>query len=207
MERYLFAPLLISKLGQDDGLRSFFARLLKALAAVGAVAALIVFFLGWKELFESSSESMIGGILYQMSFVVAAYLAVHFTLLRAAEVKEDASRTPAALSIAAIVLRLVGEAWGFASAILGCGAAVYVWFAGREARILLDKTAVFFPFLEAGPPTFISGLALIVQGLLYGASALLLGYLLSEVLRLLPVGARAEAGAPEELEAGSRGSL
>lgn len=90
MEKYLLAPLLISKLGQDDGFRSFFSRLLRALAAFGAVAAFIVFFLGWKDLFEMSSEAMIGGILYQLTFAVAAYLAVHYTLLRAAEAKESA---------------------------------------------------------------------------------------------------------------------
>lgn len=198
MEKYLIAPLLISKLGQDGGFRSCFSRLLKALAAVGAVAALIVFFIGWKEIFEMSSEAMIGGIIYQLTFVVTAYLAVHFTLLRAAEAKESAPGRPAALSVAAVVLKLAGEAWGFASALLGSGAAVYVWFAGREARVLLKKMAVFFPFLKASPASFTAGAALIVQGLLYGALALLLGYLLSELLQLLPAGASSEKGAAEQ---------
>ena len=57
-----------------------------------------------------SSEGMIGGIIYQLTFAVAAYLAVHFTLLRAAEAKESAPGRPAALSVAAVVLRLAGEA-------------------------------------------------------------------------------------------------
>ena len=197
MEKYLLAPLLIEKLGQGDGFRSFFARLLKALAIVGAFAALIVFFLGWKDLFALSSEAMIGGILYQMTFVVAVYLAVHCTLLRAAQVQEAAPGRPAAISVASVVLRLVGEVWGFASALLGSGGAVYVWFAGRRAEILLDKMRAFFPFLKAGPATFSAGAELIIQGLLYGALALLLGYLFSELLQLLPAGSGGEQGVAE----------
>lgn len=197
MERYLFAPLLIDRLGRSDGFRSFFARLLKALAAVGTLAALIVFFLGWKDLFEMSSEAMVGGILYQLTFVVAAYLVIHCTLLRAAEVGKAPTAQPGAIFVASVVLKLVGEAWGSASALLGSGAALYVWFAGRDAALLLDKLRTFFPFLKAGPATFATGAELIVQGLLYGVSALLLGYLFSELLQLLPVAAAAEPDAAQ----------
>jgi hypothetical protein len=197
MEKYLLAPLFISKLGQDDNFRSYFSLLLKALAVVGAFASIIVFFLGWKELFEMSSEAMIGGIIYQLTFAVAAYLAVHFTLLRAAEAKESSPGRPAPLSVAAVILKLAGEAWGFPCALLGSGAAVYVWFAGRDADVLLNKTAVFFPFLQARPASFAAGASLIVQGFLYGALALIVGYLLSEILQLLPVRARSEEGASD----------
>lgn len=186
MEKYLLAPLLIAKLGENDSFRRLFAWLLRTLAAVGALAALVAFFLGWKDLFEMSSAAMTGGIIYQLAFVAAAYVAVHCTLLRATEVKESSPAIPAALSVASIVLRLAGETWGLASALLGSGGAVYVWFAGRDAQVLLMRMRVFFPFLQAGPASFFSGAALIIQGILYGALALLLGYLLSELLHLLP---------------------
>jgi hypothetical protein len=202
MGKYFLAPLLISKLGQNDSFRLFFSRLLKVLAIVGALAAIIVFFLDWKDLFEMSSEGMIGGILYQLTFVAATYLAVHCTLLRAAEVKESVPGRPPALSVAVVVLKLAGETWGFASALFGIGGAIYVWFAGREAEILLKKTAVFFPFLKAGPASFTGGAALIVQGLLYGVLALLLGYLLSELLLLLPVDANSGYEVGERLDIG-----
>jgi len=194
MEKYLLAPFLIDKLGQNDSFRRFFAWLLRALAAIGALAALVVFFLGWKDLFEMSSTAMTGGILYQLSFVAAAYVAVHCTLLRATQVKESSSAMPAALCVATIVLKLAGETWGLASALLGSGGAVYVWFAGRDAQVLLERMGVFFPFLQAGPASFFSGAALIIQGILYGALALLLGYLSSELLQLLPVSHKDEKG-------------
>lgn len=187
MEKYLLAPLLIQKLEKDDDFLIGFSRLLKALAVACAVAAVIVFFLGWKDLFDMSSEGMIGGIIYQLTFAIASYFVVHFTLIRAGEIKQAASGRSAAVWVSSVVLKLAGEAWGVASALLGCGAAVYLWFAGREARVLLDKTAVFFPFLKAGPASFAAGMALIFQGILYGALAILIGYLLAEILRLLPV--------------------
>jgi hypothetical protein len=195
MEKYLLAPLLISKLGQDDTFRSYFSQFLKVLAVICAVAALIVFFLGWKELFAMSSEGMIGGIIYQLTFAVAAYLVVHCALLRAVEAKQAVPGSPAALSVAAVVLKLAGEAWGSASILLGSGAGIYVWFAGREARVLLKKTTAFFPFLKASDGSFTGGAALIFQGILYGAGALLLGYLLAELLTLFP--ARTSSGKGE----------
>lgn len=198
MEKFLLAPLLISRLGQDDNFRNYFSRFLKVLAATGAVAALIVFFLGWKELFERSAEGMIGGIVYQLAFVAAAYLTVHCTLLRAEEVKKTTPGRSAALSVATVILRLLGEVWGAASALLGTGAAIYVWFAGREAGVLLQKAAVFFPFLKASPASFVAGATLIFQGFLYGALALLLGYLLAELLLLLPVRPVIKEAATEE---------
>ena len=203
MEKYLLAPLFISKLGQDDNFRSYFSLILKALAVVGAFAALVVFFLGWKDLFEMSSEAMIGGIIYQLTFAVAACLAVHFTLLRAAEAKKSVPGRPAPLSVAAVVLKLAGEAWGFSSALLGSSAAVYVWFAGRDADVLLNKTAVFFPFLQARPASFAGGASLIVQGFVYGALALLVGYLLSDLLQLPTVRANSEEYVAERQDLGS----
>ncbi len=188
MEKYLMAPLLIHKLGQEDNFRNYFSRFLKVLAVICAVAALIVFFLGWKELFAMSSEGMIGGIIYQLAFALASYLVVHCTLLRAAQAKQAVPGRPAALTVAAVVLKLSAEAWGFASILLGSGAGIYVWFAGREARYLLEKVAAFFPFLRAGDASFTGGAALIFQGLVYGVLALLLGYLLAELLKSLPVG-------------------
>jgi hypothetical protein len=115
------------------------------------------------------------------------------------EVKKAVPHKPAAVSVAIVTFKLVGEAWGFASALLGSGAAVYVWFAGREARTLLKKPAVFFPFLEAKSASFTGGAALILEGFLYGALALLLGYLLAELLQLLPVRLGSEAAAREKI--------
>lgn len=198
MDKYLLAPRLIEKLGQGDSFRSFFAWLLKGLAIVGTLAALVVFFLGWKDLFDMSSAAMTGGILYQLTFVAAVYLAVHCTLLRAREIRAPASPKPAALSVAAVILKLLGEAWGFSSALLGTGAALFVWLAGRNAGVLLDRMRVFFPFLKAGRASFFTGTGLIIQGLLYGALALLFGYLLSELLQLLPIAGAGEESAAEQ---------
>jgi len=197
MDKFLVAPLLLGKLEQRATFLKIFSRLLKVLAWLGAVIAVIGFFLGWKELFEKSSEAMIGGILYQVTFAVAAYLAVHCTLLRAAGIGNATPDRPAALAVATNVFKLAGEAWGFTSTLLGAGSAVYVWFAGREANGLLAMVEPLFPFLKAGPATFAAGAALAAKGLLYGALALLLGYLLAELLQRLP----AEAGDPPETAA------
>jgi hypothetical protein len=186
MEKFLLAPLLISKLGQDDAFRSFFSQFLKVLAAICAIAAIIVFFLGWKALFDMSSQGLIGGIFYQLAFAVAAYLVVHCILLRAVEIKHAVPGRSAVLSVSSVLLRLAGEAWGSASVLLGIGAGIFVWFAGGDAGELLGKIEAFFPFLRINNGSFASGAALIFQGFLNGVLALLVGYLLAELLTLLP---------------------
>lgn len=187
MEKYLFAPLLVRKLAQGNCFRMLFARLLAVVAALITIAAVLLFFLGWKEIFDMSSEAMAGGIVFQLTFALAAYQAVHSTLVRAREVKRESDR-PAPITVSAVIFRLAGEVFGFAATALGAGGGILVWFAGREAHTLLNKTAVIFPFLKAGPPSFFGGATLIVQGLGYGTLALLLGYLLAELLLLLPNG-------------------
>jgi len=182
MEKILFAPLLIRNLAQDDSFRRFFSRFLMALAVLLAAASLIVFVLGWKELFDMPSEVLVGGIVYQVCLLFAAYLAVHALLIRAREAGVPVPGRPAAFTVSAAVLKVAGEAWGGASAILGAGGGILVWFAGRDAWVLLDKIAVLFPFLKPGKATFANGASLILQGLLFGALALLAGYLLASLL-------------------------
>jgi len=186
MEKYLFAPLLARKLAQDDFFRTLYARLLAVTAAGIAVTAVIVFFLGWKEIFDMPSEAMVGGIVFQLAFALAAYLGVHSFVLRAGEVGREPGSAP--LAVAAVLFRLAGETWGYAAALLGCGGGILSWIAGREARPLLESVSAFFPFLKAGASSFAGGAAMIVQGVGYGALALLVGHLLCRLLLLLPGG-------------------
>lgn len=197
MDKYLVAPQLISKLEQEKCFRHYFSLLLKVLACICTVTAIIAFFLGWKELFAMSSEGMIGGTFYQLAFAVATYLIVHCILIRAAQTKTAADKSPAALGVSITLSKLVGETWGLASALLGAGAALYVWIAGREAGILLKHAAAFFPFLKTGNGTFTDGATLAFKGTFYGASVLLLGYLLAEILKLLAdYAGRGKEGSP-----------
>jgi len=195
MSKYLFAPQVLQRLSDRSFFRIFSARVLTASAAIVALYAVIVFFLGWKELFELSSEAMIGGIVYQLLFAFASYLVVHAILLRAREVRILDERVPPAVAVSAIVARLAGETYAFASALLGIGGAIFVWFAGRGAGRLLEKAAFALPFLKAAPASFEAGAALIVKGVLGGALALLLGFLVAE---LLIIRADQRAGTVEE---------
>jgi hypothetical protein len=182
MSKYLFAPQVLERLADRAFFRIFSARILKAAAAIVALYAIIVFFLGWKELFELSSEAMIGGIIYQLLFAFASYLVVHAILLRARDVRALDESLPPAVAVSAIVARLAGETYAFASSLLGIGGAVFVWFAGRGAGRLLEKADFALPFLKAAPASFEAGAALVIKGVLGGALALLLGFLLAELL-------------------------
>lgn len=180
--KYLFAPQVLERLADRTFFRILSARILTAAAVIVAMYAVITFFLGWKELFELSSEAMIGGILYQLLFAFASYLVVHAILLRARDVRFLDESLPPAIAVSAIVARLAGETYAFASSLLGVGAAVFVWFAGRGADRLLKRADFALPFLKGAPASFEAGAALVIRGVLGGALALLIGFLLAELL-------------------------
>lgn len=182
MSKYLFAPQVLERLADRAFFRILGGRVLTVSAVIVALYAIIVFFLGWKELFELSSEAMIGGIIYQLLFGFASYLVVHAILLRARDVRALDESLPPAVAVSAIVARLAGETYAFASSLLGIGGAVFVWFAGRGADRLLKRADFALPFLKAAPASFEAGAALIIKGVLGGALALLLGFLLAELL-------------------------
>ncbi len=189
MEKFLFAPLLVRKLEQDDFYRRLFAGLFTAAAVLISVATVISFVFGWKEIFDMSAQAMTGGIVFQGALILAAYQAVHLTLMRANEVKRESDR-PATIAVPVIAARLAGEIYGFSATLLGIGGGVLVWLAGRESGSLLKRMEALFPFLKSGPASFFGGATLIIKGIGYGMLTLLVAYLVAELLLALPLAAK-----------------
>lgn len=185
MEPLMIIPKMLDRLGDEESFRVFFTRVLQALAAAVAVGAAFAFIVGWKKVFELDGEEVVGGSVYQLLFLLAAYAIVHILLVRAQTMRSAAAAAPAPVAVSAAVLKAAGEIAGIACAALGTGGGILVWFAGRGADDLFEQTAFLLPFLEAAPASFLAGATLIAKGVLYGLAALLAGYLLAALLGLV----------------------
>jgi hypothetical protein len=184
MNRVFFAGWLLERLNDANVFRRFFAALLAGLAGLAGLYAVVVFFIGWKGIFDLPADAMAGGIVYQITFVIAIYAALHAALLRARELE----RTPAAgnpvLAVAATWCRAGGEIWAFAAIPLGLGGGILNWFAGTQAQAIYKPLAPVIFFLKSAPASFANGGALIVKGLVFGSVGLLLACTLAELLLL-----------------------
>lgn len=184
MDKFLFAGWLLRRLAEPVFFRRLFAATLALLAGVAGLYAVVVFFIGWKRIFDLSADVMAGGIVYQLAFIVAIYAAVHAALLRARELDQAGDGANPVLSVAAAYARAAGEIWAFAAIPLGLGGGILNWFAGQGAgSIYKPVTGVIF-FLKAAPASFANGGTMIVKGLVYGIAGLLLAYTVAELLKL-----------------------
>jgi hypothetical protein len=185
MKPLALLPTFLDRLDDPTFLRTFFARALWVLAVVAGVTLAFVFILNWKDAFSYEGEVLAGCIVYQLFFAVAAYTAVHILLLRAGNLREQEPGGMPAAAASGIILRALGEAWAAAGALLGLGTGLFVWIAERRSSTLQGKTDFLFPHLRAGEASFLGGGVLIARGLLYSLAALLLAYLLAELLQRL----------------------
>ncbi|HBT84005.1 MAG TPA: hypothetical protein DEB35_11630 [Desulfuromonas sp.] len=184
MDKFLFAGWLLRRLAEPPFFRRLFAGTLALLAGGAGLYAVVVFFIGWKGIFDHAADAMAGGIVYQLTFVVAIYAAVHAALLRARELDQATDGDNPVLAVAAAFCRATGEIWAFAAIPLGLGGGILNWFAGQGAQSIYKPVAGVIFFLKAAPASFANGGTIIVKGLVYGIAGLLLAYTVAELLKL-----------------------
>ncbi len=185
MKPLTLLPSFLDRLADPAFFRTFFARALWVLAVVAGITLAFAFILNWKDAFSYEGEILAGCIVYQVFFAAAGYAAVHILLLRAENLRELEPGGMPAAAASVVILRAVGEAWAVAGALLGLGTGLFVWIAGRRSSPLLGTTDFLFPHLRAGEASFVGGGVLIGKGLLCSLAALLLTYLLAELLQRL----------------------
>jgi hypothetical protein len=184
MDKVLFVGWVLRRLDDGEFFRKLFAAILAGLAVAGGIYALVAFLIGWKEIFALSGEAMAGGILYQATFVVASYAAIHTLLLRARALNDTVLVGNPILTVAAAYCRVSGEVWAFMVIPLGLGGGVLNWFAGQRAQAIYKPAAGMVRFLNGVPASFSAGGLLIVKGLAYGLAGFLLAYVVAELLTL-----------------------
>jgi len=185
MERFLFMRVLLERLAQSAFLNRATAVVLRVLGALIVLFSLTTFFKVGQLIFKLPTNSILGGVLFEVFFILAVYAVVHVLLIRAREIDGLQAGELHALPLAPILLRAAGEAYAAFVVLIAIGGGIFVWFTS------LKLTNVMNPLIQALVPTtradvsFMGGIEFMLSGVLAGIAALIAGYVGADVFRLL----------------------
>jgi len=181
MSRYLFITPILRWLSEPANFNRIMAITFRAVAVLMIPLGLITFFKAGKTVFDLPASEILGGILFEMLYVVAIYGMVHVLYLRAS----DIDRLPAGkynmFPLSALVIRAIGESYAAYLIGVSAGGAMYIWFTAKSIRSILDPLPTLVPMF--GGPNFIGGIQFLAGGVLTAIAVLGLCYLLAEGLQ------------------------
>lgn len=183
--KYLFMRPLLERLGQGTFFCRMVALALRVTAALIVLFSLVTFFEVGKLVFQLPAQGILGGVLFEVFFVLAIYAVVHVFLLRARDVEAIRPGEFYALPVGAVLIKLLGEAYAAFVALVAVGGGLFVWFTNlRLARVLNPFIRELFPAVR-DDPSFMGGIEFIVNGVLVALLVLVTAYALSEICALL----------------------
>lgn len=183
MEHYLFARKLLAWLAVPLNFNRMVAVGLRVLATLLVPLSLVTFFKAGKALFDLPAEAILGGILFQMFYVIAIYAVVHTLFIRANDMDGLAPTEHHIFPLASVLAKAGGEALAAYVALVATGGGIYVWFTGKGIATVLNPPPRFLPVF--GDTSFMGGIEFMVGGLFSALAILITAYLASALLSLL----------------------
>lgn len=184
MEKFLFMRPLLERLGDGRFCYRAAAIVLRVIAATIVLFSLVTFFSAGRLIFDLPSHAILGGVLFEVFFVLAIYATVHVLLLRAADIDKLEVHEYYALPLGAKLVQLVGEAYAAFVSLVAIGAGAFVAFTNLSAsKVLNPLVRGLFPSLREDT-TLMGGIEFVASGLLVAFAALVLAYVLSQLLAL-----------------------
>lgn len=209
MEKYFFMRPFLDLLGQNW----FFCRavsvLIKVSAALIVLFSFATFFQAGKLTFELQPNRILGGVLFEIFFVVAIYAVVHVLLIRARDIDQLAETKYYVLSMVTVLVKMAGEAYAGFVSLIALGGGLFVWFtASKLERVLNPVVHSLFPAVH-DDPSFMGGIQFMLVGFVTAAVVLIVCYVVSEALELIlrgstPSAASTRSGMERERQLKSR---
>lgn len=181
MKDFLFISKLLPKLGEGAFFRTIFTYALKVLAVSIGIMSVVAWVGYWIIIFKLSVGGIIGGLIFQLIFVVAAYAVIHIIWIRADDIKEQEAGEFTIIPIISTMVRMFGEVAAAFLIIFGIGGGIFLIFAGWEAYQVFS---VFLPVVSAGS-AFLSGIMFTISFAIAGFLALIFHYLIAELIVIL----------------------
>lgn len=183
MEQIYFMRTLVEWLSEAQHVNRLVSTTLRALGLLLIPYGLVAFFKAGKILFELPATGVLGGIFFQMFFVIAMYCAVHGLFLRARHIDTLPGKGFNMFPLAALVFRAMGETLAAFIALMAVGGGIFVWFTGKGVASIMNPFPRFLP--SVGDTSFMGGIEFMVSGILNAVAVLGLAYLAAELMRLL----------------------
>lgn len=183
MENYYFMRRAQEWLAVPRNFRRLIAVTLRVVATLIVPLSLVIFFKAGKVIFELPASGILGGILFQMFFIVAVYCMVHGLFVRAKDIDQLPPSEFHMLALSATVIKALGESLAAFIAFVAVGGGVYVWFTGKRIGTILNPLPDFLPVFAN--TTFVGGIQLMVGGVLGAIVLLGLAYLTAQLLQVV----------------------
>jgi len=197
MNRYLFMNRLLPLLGKPGFLNKLVGLMLRVAAAVVILVSIAFIFHAGKKTFELTTQTIMGGVLFDILYIIAIYSVVHAILIRGREIEQMPQHEYMVLSMGAILLKLVGEVYAFFVALTAIGGGIYVWFTNTGVSTILNPMPWFYP--APSNPNFTGGLTIILVGVLLATAVLIGFYMLAELVTLLARPQNRPVSAPRQI--------
>jgi len=181
--RYLFMGRVLHLLGKPGFLNNLVAVMLRVLAAVVVLVSLAFIFTAGKVTFGLPTQTIMGGILFQILYILAIYCVVHAILIRARDIEQLPPTDFMVLSMGTVLLKLIGEVYAFFVALTALGGGIFVWFTNKSVATIMSPIPWFYP-VPSGP-NFTGGLTIMLVGVLLATAVLIGFYMASELLTAL----------------------
>lgn len=183
--RYFFMAPLLERLAQPPFFARLVAMILRITGSLIALLSLTIFFKVGKLTFELPTNRVLGGILFEVFFVLAVYATVHVFLVRARDIEIQRPSESYAISTVALLLKLLGESYCVFVVFMAVGGGLFVWFTNQQLGDVIGPVIrALFPGVSEDR-TFMGGIQLMAMGMLIGFAALVLTYAASQALCLL----------------------
>jgi len=183
MENYFLMRSIIKWLAVPRQFNRLLAITLRVLAALIIPFSLVTFFKAGKLIFDLPASGILGGIVFQMFFVLAIYAVVHGLFIRARNIDALPGGEYNMFPLTAILVRAAGEAIAAFISLVAVGGGIYVWFTGKGVATILNPPPKFMPLF--GDTTFMGGIEFMVGGVLSAILVVTVAYLIAEGLQLL----------------------
>jgi hypothetical protein len=198
MGKHFFMKPVLNWLGRPANFNRVMAITMRTTAVLIVPLCLVTFFKVGKVIFELPASEMLGGIIFEVAYMLAIYCVVHGLYIRAQDIDHLNGEQFNMLPLSAIVVRSVGEVGAAYLAWVSLGGGIYVWFTAKSIRTLLDPLPALLPVF--GGTNFIGGIQFMTAGMLSAVVMLGIAYLLAEGLLLVNVASKRLQGntAPAE---------
>lgn len=184
MDKVFFMKPFIENLSKKTVFTKTFATTLRVLAVISILAAVVIWILLWKFVFEIPSTGIAGGVIFQIFFLVGIYMAAHAAFLRAQEIAKLKTKEYTVVPVVSVFLKLLGEIYASLTAAVALGGGILIWFAGGYGLQLLEEVPKFIPQYGGGT-TFLGGVIFLIGGLIFAFFTLIAFYFAAEFFMIV----------------------
>ena len=185
MEKFLFIKVVLDKLSKEDFFKKTLALFIRILLALLLISVLVSWIKLWKVVFDLGGNALVGGIIFQLLFIIGMYMITHIVMIRTENILKLKTEKYYLFPLGAVVIQMIGEAWASFLVFMGISGGILIWFAGNSSRSVIRNVPMINLLGRIGlKGDFLGGLTFMVQLIITGCIVIFVSYLLSESFKL-----------------------